>query len=84
MKTAIVVIDMQNDFVTGSLGTREAAEVLPRIRDFLAETRHPLRPPMSSSLRTRILKTISKRRKDGIFQFLTALRAAAAGISARS
>lgn len=37
MKTAIVVIDMQNDFVTGSLGTREAAEVLPRIRDFLAE-----------------------------------------------
>ena len=37
MKTAIVVIDMQNDFVTGSLGTREAAEALPRIRDFLAE-----------------------------------------------
>ena len=83
MKTAIVVIDMQNDFVTGSLGTREAAEVLPRIRDFLAENAASS-SPMSSSLRTRILKTISKRRKDGIFQFLTALRAAAAGISARS
>lgn len=28
---ALVVIDVQNDFVTGSLGTKEAAEMLPRL-----------------------------------------------------
>lgn len=31
MAKAIVVIDMQNDFVTGSLGTKEAQEMLPRL-----------------------------------------------------
>ena len=40
MKTAIVVIDMQNDFVTGSLGTREAAKVLPADVFFTQDT-HP-------------------------------------------
>ncbi len=28
---ALVVVDMQNDFVTGSLGTKEAGAVLPRM-----------------------------------------------------
>ena len=83
MKTAIVVIDMQNDFVTGSLGTREAAEVLPS-GTFLRKMLHPLLPPMSSSLRTRILKTISKRRKAGVFRYLTASEAAGDGTSAKS
>ncbi len=27
----LVVIDMQNDFITGSLGTKEAQEILPRV-----------------------------------------------------
>ena len=80
MKTAIVVIDMQNDFVTGSLGTREAAAS----GTFLRKMLHPLLPPMSSSLRTRILKTISKRRKAGVFRYLTASEAAGDGTSAKS
>lgn len=37
-KNALVVIDVQNDFITGSLGSKEAQETLPRIvekaRDF--------------------------------------------------
>ena len=28
---ALVVVDMQNDFVTGALGTKEAVEILPRV-----------------------------------------------------
>lgn len=28
---ALIVIDVQNDFVTGSLGTKEAVEMLPRL-----------------------------------------------------
>ncbi len=31
MKKAIVVVDMQNDFIDGSLGTKEAQEMLPRL-----------------------------------------------------
>ena len=31
MKMAIVVVDMQNDFVDGALGTPEAQEMLPRL-----------------------------------------------------
>lgn len=36
MKT-LVVVDMQNDFISGSLGTREAQNVVPRIREYLEE-----------------------------------------------
>lgn len=35
--TALVIIDMQNDFVKGPLATPEAAAVLPRIASFLPE-----------------------------------------------
>lgn len=31
MAKALVVVDMQNDFVDGSLGTKEAQEMLPRL-----------------------------------------------------
>ena len=32
MKKAVVVVDMQNDFIDGSLGTKEAQEMLPRLK----------------------------------------------------
>lgn len=28
----LVVVDMQNDFVTGSLGTKEALEIVPNVK----------------------------------------------------
>ena len=31
MNKVIVVVDMQNDFVDGALGTQEAQEMLPRL-----------------------------------------------------
>ena len=31
MKKALVVVDMQNDFITGSLGTPEAEAILPKV-----------------------------------------------------
>ena len=31
MAKALVVVDMQNDFVDGALGTKEAQEMLPRL-----------------------------------------------------
>lgn len=35
MKKIIVVVDMQNDFIDGSLGTVEAQAMLPRLKDKL-------------------------------------------------
>ena len=32
MKKVLIVVDMQNDFVTGSLGTKEAQEIVPNIK----------------------------------------------------
>ena len=32
MKKTLIVIDMQNDFVTGVLGTPEAAAILPKVK----------------------------------------------------
>lgn len=29
----LVVVDMQNDFITGSLGTKEAVAILPKVRE---------------------------------------------------
>lgn len=35
-KKAIIVVDMQNDFIDGALGTKEAQEMLPRLAEKLA------------------------------------------------
>ena len=39
MRKAIVVVDMQNDFVDGALGTQEAQAMLPRMVEKLAVAR---------------------------------------------
>ncbi len=39
MKKLLVVVDMQNDFVTGALGTREAAAILPAVRGEIEKRR---------------------------------------------
>lgn len=41
-KKALVVIDVQNDFVTGPLGTKEAQEMIPRLVEKLRETKSDL------------------------------------------
>lgn len=33
----LIVVDMQNDFVTGSLGTKEAVEVVPNVKKKIEE-----------------------------------------------
>lgn len=37
MMNTLIVIDMQNDFVTGSLGTKEAQAIVPNIRKKIQE-----------------------------------------------
>lgn len=36
MESCLVVVDMQNDFVTGVLGTEEARAIVPKVVDFVA------------------------------------------------
>ena len=31
----LVIVDMQNDFITGCLGTKEAQEILPKVIEFV-------------------------------------------------
>ena len=38
----IVVVDMQNDFIDGSLGTKEAQEMLPRLKEKLGREKAAL------------------------------------------
>lgn len=33
MKSCLLVIDMQNDFITGSLGSKEAEAIVPRVKE---------------------------------------------------
>ena len=35
----IVIVDMQNDFIDGALGTKEAQEMLPKMVEKLEEVR---------------------------------------------
>lgn len=39
MKRLLVVVDMQNDFITGTLGSAAAAEILPRVKQKIDEAR---------------------------------------------
>ena len=40
MKKTLIVVDMQNDFVTGVLGTQEAQAILPRVNEKIAAADH--------------------------------------------
>lgn len=37
MNKLLIVVDMQNDFIIGSLGTKEAQEIVPRVRKKIEE-----------------------------------------------
>lgn len=39
MKKTLIVIDMQNDFIDGSLGTKEAAAIVENVKNKIAEYR---------------------------------------------
>lgn len=39
MKEALIVVDMQNDFLTGALGSAEAAAILPAVRAKISAAR---------------------------------------------
>ena len=39
MKKTLIVIDMQNDFIDGSLGTDEAVKIVPNVRKKIEEYR---------------------------------------------
>lgn len=42
----LVIVDMQNDFITGKLGTKEAQEVLPKVMDFVKNFKGFIFPTM--------------------------------------
>ena len=39
MSKVLIVVDMQNDFIDGSLGTKEAQAIVPNVKAKIAEYR---------------------------------------------
>ena len=37
MKKTLIVVDMQNDFIDGALGTQEAVAIVPKVKEKIAE-----------------------------------------------
>ena len=37
MKKVLVIVDVQNDFVYGALGTKEAVEILPYVKEEISK-----------------------------------------------
>ena len=35
MKQILIIVDMQNDFIDGALGTKEAVAIVPKVEDKL-------------------------------------------------
>lgn len=42
MKKVLIVVDMQNDFVDGSLGTKEAINIVPKVVDKIKNWKGPI------------------------------------------
>lgn len=69
----LVVVDMQNDFVTGALGTKEAQAILPRVQEKLTST--PMNPAASFFLhRIPTMPSICSHRREETFLLSTASR----------
>ena len=58
MKDTLIVVDMQNDFIDGSLGTKEAVAIVPNVAKKIKEYREA----------GRILQTTSKHMKESFYQ----------------
>ena len=37
MKKTLIVVDMQNDFIDMALGTKEAVEIVPKVKEKISE-----------------------------------------------
>ncbi len=68
----LIVIDMQNDFIDGSLGTKEAVAIVPNVAKKLPVPVLQVKPLCSHEILTRAI--ILKLRKERIFRFCTALK----------
>ena len=40
MQNILIVVDMQNDFIDGALGTKEAVAIVPKVRQKIQEKEH--------------------------------------------
>lgn len=73
----LVVVDMQKDFISGALGTKEAVGIVPRVAEKIARQKKRARP--SSSPATRTTKIIWTHRRAKTFPCPTALKTPTAG-----
>ncbi len=75
----LVVVDMQKDFISGALGTKEALAIVPRVAEKIVQAKKRARP--SSSPAIPITKIIWTHRRAKTFPYPTALKTPMAGRS---
>ena len=73
----LIVIDMQNDFIDGSLGTKEAVAIVPNVAKKIEKARGA--GEIVVFTRDTHQKTTLKLKKEKIFRFCTALKELTAG-----
>ncbi len=65
MKKLLLVIDMQNDFIYGTLGTKEAVAILPKVIEKVARFDGDLSGLVPDILHDVIRARLGQNRKDG-------------------
>ena len=73
----LIVIDMQNDFIDGSLGTKEAVAIVPNVAKKIAKARAAGITVVFT--RDTHQSNYLKLRKERIFRFCTVLKVVTAG-----
>ena len=71
MKT-LIVVDMQNDFIDGSLGTKEAQAIVPNVKKKIQEYKIAVMRSSLQEIRTRVIIWTHRRAKS--FRLCTASR----------
>ena len=66
MSKYLVVIDMQKDFIDGSLGTKEAQAIVPKVIEKVAEFKGPVMLKLRK-VRICLLNIVSEARKAGSY-----------------
>ena len=80
MKQILIIVDMQNDFIDGALGTKEAVAIVPKVE----EVRFGILTARFSSQGILMRPGIWRHRKERIFRCLIASVARKAGRSGKN
>ena len=63
----LVVVDMQNDFIDGSLGTKEAVSIVPKVADKIKNFKGMVLATQGMSMTTRVIEALKAQGFKGVY-----------------